>query len=199
MKKLFATFAAALVLLGAGCADRIPLISDPEPETVSGNWVLVFDLPEGWVMVEDYSEPRTTPAFPSLDVTHDQPDVIIQSTSKAIVAGGIAPDASVDAATYVSSDFTQIRAFHLDERRIVPSEAEDLGDGWYRLKLCEDGEDCTIYGQHNYDYYYVTETAKYKFSITTNGQDVSDAVDVIQSAQEVTVFTDGPTVNATTE
>lgn len=199
MKSLFAALAASLVLLGGGCADRIPLISAPEPEKVLGNWVLSFELPSGWVMVEDYSEPRNEATTPSLDITHDQPDVIIQSTSKAVVAGGIAPDASVDTTTYVFSDFTRIHVYHLDERRIVPSEAEDLGDGWYRLKLCEVGEDCTIYGQHNYDYYYVTEGAKYRFSITTNGQDVSDAVDVIQSAKEVTVFTDGPTVNATTE
>jgi len=198
MKKLLAGVATALVLVGGGCADNIPLIGGVD--TVEGKWRLAFDLPQDWVMVEDYDSPRSEIVTPSLEVTRDLSDVIVQSTSKAIVSGGVSPDSEVAEDSFIGSDFTQIHVYYLDERRIIPSEAEDLDGGWYRLKLCEAGEDCTIYGQYNYDYYLVAASgSKYKFSIITNNQDPQAAVAVIMSAKEVTDFTDAPTVSAETQ
>ncbi|MCR4312574.1 MAG: hypothetical protein NUV56_04810 [Candidatus Uhrbacteria bacterium] len=198
MKKLLIGTAAALLLLGAGCASRIPILGGGD--SVEGMWNLAFDLPEGWAMVRDYEAPRYSMVVPTEDVSRDHTDVIIQSTTKAIVTGGISPEATVDAATYVGEDYTLIHAYRLDQRRVVPSEAEDLGDGWYRLKLCEDGEDCMIYGQYNYEYYFIAGSgAKYKFSIITEGQDPARAIETIQTAKEVTNFTDSPRIDVESE
>lgn len=198
MKILLVGMMAVLVLMGAGCANSLPLVGGSD--TVEGKWRLAFNLPEGWAMLKDYDEPINKEIVPSEDVTRDLSDIIVQSTSKAIVGGGIKPDSDIGTDTYVSSGFAKIHVFRLDERRIVPSEANDLGEGWYSVKLCEEGEDCTIYGQYNYDYYLVTESgAKYKFNITTNDFDVQSAIDVIMSAKEVTDFTDAPSVSGTVE
>ena len=195
MKMLLAGMTAVLMLMGAGCTDNLPLVGGED--TVEGKWRIAFELPEGWAMLKDYDLPRNEAVTPSEEVTRDLTDVYIQNTTKAVVTGGIQPEAEVPADTYVTDGFVQIHAFRLDERRVIPSESEDLGDGWYRLKLCEAGEDCTIYGQYHYDYYLVSSSgAKYKFNIVTRGVDPQQAIDVIMTAQEVTTFTDEPTIDA---
>lgn len=187
MKAILMGALAALVLVGAGCLGS---------KEVEGKWRLAFDLPEGWIMAEAYRADLDEVVTVSTEVTRDASDVVLQSTALPVYAGGVKPQDSVDARTYITEDFTLIQVYRLDESRVIPSKAEDLGEGWYRLKLCEIGEDCTLYGQYNYDYYYRSPLAgKYKFSIATDGQDVERAIAVIRSAQAVTVFTDQATTN----
>src|SRR3989338_3277691 len=173
--------AFVLILAGGGCSGVA--------NEVSGKWRLAFDMPEGWVMVKNYKQDSNSVPELSEDVNRNLADVVLQSTSLPVYTGGIALDASVDANAYAMDDFAFIRAFRIDARRIIPSEAEDLGDGWFRVKLCEANEDCTIYGAHNYAYYYVAASGdKYMFTLTTVGRSADEAVDVIMTAKEATVF-----------
>jgi hypothetical protein len=81
------------------------------------------------------------------------------------------PGEEVPAESYISlSDSTQIRVSRLDPRRKVPSEAEDLGDGFFK---------------DNADYYLKTETVNYKFIL--KGQDLDLATEIVLSAKQVTV------------
>lgn len=185
MKKLFSALAiGGLVLMGGGCAASNVVSSIIGDDNVEGKWRLAFDLPEGWVMVAEYDEPRENIVTPDQNVTHDLPTVLLQSTSKAIVQGG-APDAAiVPAETYVTKDYSSIRVDRLDERRIIPKDAEDLGNGF-----------STSEGK----YYFVSSSGeKYQFVITSDDKDLTDEIAVILSATTVTVFTDTP-VEATAE
>lgn len=180
MKKLILGL-CALVLLGGGCATT--------PSVVEGNWYLAFDMPSEWVMVPDYTAGNVT--FPSEgDVSIENNDVILQSVGKTIwTSSGRAPSEGEVAimGEYVTEDYSMIRVLRLDTRRVVPSESEDLGNGFFKLKLCEDGEDCQIGGRYNYDYYFVTEAGnKYQFMVTTNGQNIETSEEIILSAKEVT-------------
>ncbi len=182
MKKLFALL-GVLLLVGGGCLSLGKLGND---KVVAGDWHLAFDLPSGWVMVVPYQTPNTEPVVPSQAVDRDNNEVYLQTTDKAIVIGGIAPEAEVPAETYVTlSGQTQIRVSQLDPRRVVPSEAEDLGDGFFKLKMCEAGEDCQLGGRSNYDYYFKTDSANYKFIVY--GDDTKLAEDIISSAEVVTI------------
>lgn len=181
MKKMILGL-CALVLLGGGCATT--------PSVVEGNWYLAFDMPNEWVMVPDYTAGNV--AFPSQeDVDREMSDVVLQSVGKTIwTNSGRVPSEEEIAimGEYVTEDYSIIRVLRLDTRRVVPSESEDLGNGFFKLKLCEDGEDCQAGGRYNYDYYLVTEAGnKYQFMITAYGQDVDTAEEIILSAQEVTI------------
>ncbi|MBT3230719.1 hypothetical protein HN358_02975 [Candidatus Uhrbacteria bacterium] len=179
MKKVFLGL-FALVLLGAGCM----------PSTaVEGDWFLAFDLPNEWVTVRQYqldSEPVPIEEGVSREIS----DIVLQSTSANVYSSsGYMPETEAFQALgdVNMDDFTYIRALKLDERRVIPSESEDLGDGFYRLKLCEDGDECQIAGRLNYDYYFVTEDSKYQFMVWQQGRDMDDAQDVILSAEVVTL------------
>lgn len=179
MKKLFSALAiGSMVVMGGGCAASNVISSIVGNDTVEGKWRLAFDLPDGWVMVTEYDEPRENVVTPDQGVTHDMPTVILQSTEKAIVQGS-APDAAlVPVETYVTRDYSSIRVDRLDARRIIPKDAEDLGNGF-----------STSEGK----YYYVSLSGeKYQFVITTDDKDLTDEIAVILSAEIVTVFIDVP-------
>lgn len=166
------------VLAGAGCAASGVLSSLSGDSNVEGKWKLAFDLPEGWVMVKEYDEPRTSAVTPSQEVTNDISTIILQNTSKAIVEGGL-PQDSVSPDTYVTSAYTMIRADRLDPRRIIPKDAENLGNGFF---LAEG------------KYYFQSSTGeKYQFVVTNNGGSEEMAKAIILSAKVVTVFTDAQT------
>lgn len=171
-----------LLAVGGGCAAG-GLGGDKK---VEGDWFLAFDLPSGWVMTDPYQEPNTDDVTPSQDVNREDNEIFLQTTDKAIVTGGVKPDSSVPEDSYVvrGDGYSQIRASRLDPARLIPSEAEDLGDGFFRVKLCEAGEDCQIYGHHNYDYYLDAGDAKYKFILI--GGDVEEMIDIVTSAKVVT-------------
>jgi hypothetical protein len=182
MKKVILAL-GLLLAVGGGCVSVGKLGAD---KTVEGDWYLAFDLPSGWVMTAPYQAPNTEAVAVSQDVDRDSNEIYLQTTDKAIVGGGIAPDAEVPTDSYVSllPDNTQIRVSRLDPGRHIPDGAEDLGNSFYKVELCEDGEDCQIGGRHNYDYYLETEDAKYKFIVY--GVDTDKAEDIITSAEVVT-------------
>jgi len=180
MKKMILGF-CALVLLGAGCTTP--------GSTVEGDWFLAFDMPDEWVMVEHYkmgSEAMSLEEGVNLEIF----DVVIQSTDMGVyTSSGYMPEDSQleEIGGVVTENFTYIRVLKIDSRRVVPSEAEDLGNGFYKEQLCEDGGECQIGGQSNYQYYFVTEDAKYQFMITQRDQDLEVAEGVILSARETVV------------
>ena len=162
-------------------------------KTVEGDWFLAFDLPNGWVMVDDYTMPYDQVVTLDHEVDRTDNTIAIQNVDKPIVfSAGAAPDENLPKDSYVMGDATQIEVTQLDPSRRVPSEAEDLGDGFFKVELCKAGEDCMLGGSDNYDYYFVTDNAKYKFHITSQAQTDHDkqldqAKDIIMSAKEVTV------------
>lgn len=165
MKKyLFSLFAFAFI--GAGCA-----AGGGANSVVQGEWTLTFDLPNGWVMVQPY-QPEDTPINLEGDIQPTDSEVILQSTDKHILpeGGEIDEDRLPLFGDITQNDYIQISVLKLDPRRIIPSEAEDLGDGFFK-----DGD----------VYYYKTPDANYKFTITAVGRDVQEAVDVIMTAQVV--------------
>jgi len=176
MKNIFISLVlGVLVLAGAGCAASGMISSLSGDANVEGKWKLAFDLPEGWAMVKEYDEPRIDAVTPSQEITHDLSTVILQNTSKAIVEGGLPKD-TVSSDTYVTSAYTMIRADRLDPRRIIPKDAENLGNGFF---LAEG------------KYYFQSSTGeKYQFVVTNNGGSEETARAIILSAKVVTVFTD---------
>ncbi len=169
---------SGIVLLGGGCAASNIVSSVVGNADVEGKWRLAFDLPEGWVMVTEYNEPRESVVTPNQSVTRDLPTVILQSTEKAIVEGGTPDAAKVPAETYVVRDYSSIRVDRLDTRRIIPKDGEDLGNGF-----------STSEGK----YYFVSASEeKYQFVITSDDNDLTDEIAVILSAVTVTDFIDAP-------
>lgn len=163
--------ASALVLLGAGCAaSKIFSSLDPSDSVVEGRWKLAFTLPKDWVMVQEYNAPRKEAVTPSQEISYALQAVILQSTAKAIVESGT-PDEAVAADTYVTSDYAFIRVDRLDDRRIIPKDALDEGNGFFSAE-----------GR----YYLQTSTGeKYQFTITNNGKDIDDIEKIIFSASVV--------------
>ncbi len=178
MKTFFSAFAVGmLVLMGGGCAASGIVSSITGNGNVEGKWRLAFELPAGWVMVGEYDAPKTDPVIPSQDVTRDAATIMLQSTEKAIVESGV-PENTVSTETYVTSNYTFIRVDVLDARRVIPRDAENLGNGFF---FAEE------------KYYFVTEAGeKYQFVISQNGGDDAVARAIILSAKPVTVFTDAP-------
>lgn len=182
-KKLLLT-ALAIVLVGGGCLGSGDNDNN-EPAEVVGDWVLAFDLPEGWVMVNDYGVDII-----DLDgeITNETPDVTLQSTSKTIELGEELNFSRQDLTDdeLARDDFSYIRAYKLSPRYVVPDEVEDLGDGFFRERVCAEGEECSDYGKADYEYYFIGENARVKFVIYQNGQELEAAEAVVLSAQETT-------------
>lgn len=175
MKQLFYIMIASFILVGAGC--------------FGGNrdesWSLSFELPEGWVQYA--AGDQGFAGNPSAEITPNTPEVAVQSTENSIYISGETERAEYREKPVQSEDYTVIRAFKLDPRRVIDDEAEDLGKGFYRLKKCEEGENCQEGGAHNYIYYFEKGPSKYQFIIITNGQSVEAAEEVILSAKPVRI------------
>lgn len=187
MKKLFLAFAVLLVA-GAGCMNR-----DFTHQEVSGAWALAFDLGEGWVMVAPYDEDSRLPM--NAAITHTDSSVVLQSQNVKLC---YAVDGVCDDATAVAPGIRDARVYvtMLDPHRKVPSEAEDLGNGFSRVELCEDNGACRAGGKGNYTYYYADEAGNYAFDYYGNTE---EAEHVILSATPVTKFTDTPAIEVTAE
>lgn len=172
----------SVVVVGGGCvaAPVGPVETSTDGtsvkarEKVEGVWHLAFDLPNGWVMVPQYDEDDVAdPTTRTID--NQMTDVVLQSTAKPIALAG---DSDLPEGTYITDDYTYIRAFRMAKSSIVPAEAEDIGKGFHRL----------IQGV-NATYYFKGDYANYKFVVYYDGVDVSEAEKVIVSAKEVTDFT----------
>lgn len=174
-----------LVLLGFGCsrgADVAPVtvtvgedgtVNKPV-EAVEGSWYLAFDIPDDWVIVPHYNEGFDKAPTAAL-VTSDMSDIVVQSTEKIIALTG---SSELPEGTFITDDYTFIRVFRMEKRSLIPGEAEDIGNGFFKL---EKGVNAT--------YYYEGTGSNYKFIVYRDGQDLGVAEDVITSAKEVTSFT----------
>lgn len=186
MKKVILAL-GVLLAVGAGCVS----VGKLGNKGVEGDWYLAFDLPGGWVMVDMYADPLQDPVTLDYEVGREDNEIIIQNVDKPLVINsGRAPDENVPADSYIAGDGTRIYVTRLDPSRVVPSEAEDLGGGFFKVELCEDGGECQLGGRDNDDYYLVTEDAKYKFVIQSQESDdqaVGQAETIILSAEVVTV------------
>lgn len=174
---------ALLLIMGAGCLSG--------QREVTGDWYLAFDLPSDWVMVDDYNNPGSKAVELDYDVDRIDSEVVLQNIDKPIVfSNGVTPEESVPADSYVMTNGTRITVTHLDPRRVVPSEAEDLGDGFSQVKLCDEGGECQRDGAHNYEYYFVQDANKFKFQVSTHAENkqtaIAEAESIIRSAKLVT-------------
>jgi hypothetical protein len=163
--KKFLLLIPALLLLGAGC-------SFVANAPVEGKWQLAFDLPAGWIMAVPYEEDGTV----SQEVRRDDSEVWLQDTET------LAPT-------------NKIEATKLDSHRALPTEREDLKNGFFRVKMCEEGGACTAGGHGNYDYYLATDEGNYKFEYFG---DLKVVEPIIKSAKRVTHYTDVPTIEVQT-
>jgi hypothetical protein len=162
--------AFAVMAIGAGC------LGIGGQSEATGPWWLAFDLPAGWGMYANYSKNVTDPGAATID--RKLTDVILQSTSKPVVLPG--KTAGKDVSDFVDKDFTYIRVFRYDVNLTkIPSDAEDLGNGFYKL-VNEKGTTYYLKGQYGI----------YKFSTTQVGQELSVAEAVIMTAKEVTGIED---------
>ncbi len=177
----------ALTLIGAGCFSSSKEASDTTYDA-SPDWWLSFDLPGGWVMVRHYEE--DAPIDLGIPIGPSLTDIVLQSTDKNIwISADRSPSedelleiGGEDQIVY--DDYTYIRALHLGSRNLIPEEAEDIGDGFWRLMLCEASSECDANDGSNYEYYFETEEEKYKFYIDQSNQERSVAEGVILSAVE---------------
>lgn len=171
-----------LLLMGAGC------FGGGQQQAVEGDWWLAFDLSDDWVMVRPYTPMNGIYLEGVID--RELTDVYVQNTEGTIVYRGAAPESDEDTdEQYVTEDYTLIRVTHLDERRLLPRNAEELRDGFHRVYLCEGEEPGCVPGTGaDYDYYYVASNgAKFKFVINQEGQTLDVAEEIIFSAQEVDI------------
>lgn len=185
MKKLLFGAMVGVALLGAGCSKvtetppaEVATAPDgtvvPPAEAVEGAWFLAFSLPEGWVMAPSYDE--DVAQVPSSDsISTAMTDIVVQDTNKVVILTG---ETELAEGTYVDSDYTYIRVFRMGKRSVVPEEADDMGNGFWKL---EQGVQLT--------YYFQAEGATYKFVVYQDGQDQAATEQVITSAKEVTDFT----------
>lgn len=182
MKKVLLALSLLLVV-GGGCVSLGKITGQKQ---VEGKWSLAFDLPADWIMAVPYQSPNTEAVTLSQEVDREDNEIYLQSTNTVIVLGGIKPNDDVPAESYTTLDGqTLIKVSRLDPRRVVPSEAEDLGHDFFKVKLCETGEDCQLGGRLNYDYYLKTTDTNYKFVVY--GTDLKQAENIILSAQVTAV------------
>ncbi|MBI1908429.1 hypothetical protein HYS28_03360 [Candidatus Uhrbacteria bacterium] len=183
MKKLLIGTLVVVAMLGAGCrgdeqgsgnvtTGEDGTVRAPE-QAVEGAWYLAFDLPKDWVMIPHYNE-DVAPAPSEDDVSTDLSDIVLQSTDKVVVLTG---ESELEEGSYVTDGYTYIRVFRMDKRSVVPGEAEDIGDGFFKL---EKGVNLT--------YYFTGQGATYKFVVYQDEQEQATAEDVVLSAKEVTEF-----------
>lgn len=171
--------ASVFLLIGAGCLGIGEKLS--KKNQVSGDWMLAFDLPKNWVMVSPYAEGGKVNLENKIE--KNQNEIYLQNTSDSVWFGeGSSEDVSIKT---VSEDVVQISVSKIDARRIVPSEAEDLGDGFSVVKLCEDDGTCRAGGKLNYEYYFVDGDDKFRFTVLEKGIDRVDIEKVIRSAKMV--------------
>ena len=177
--KRFIAVLFGLLLIGAGCSSA----------TVEGDWYLAFDLPNDWVMTDPYVEGDRGE---DLDISRELTEVYLQSRAgHMLFSDRELSDLEVDKINVevLRDEMTRISVTRLDERRIIPSEAEDLGKGWYRLAPCAEAapEDACEDSGEEMTYYYETEDGeKYLFRVEYRGQELSEAEEVIFSAEVVT-------------
>lgn len=183
MKK-FILAVSLLLTLGAGCLGQ----GSNSPKTVEGNWFVSFDLPSGWVMVKPYEDPEDRVITPSQSVDTSNNDIFIQNTDKAILVSSVAPTEAVPGDSYVrlADGYVRLEVTRLDPRRLIPDEAEALGNSYYKLKVCDDGGACQANGRYNYEYYLKSETANFKFVVYANQDQLELAEKIILSGQMVT-------------
>lgn len=176
--------AVGFLMLGVGCKpisqvatiDDVPnsgVSVDKPAEVVSGSWYLTFNLPKDWVMVPQYDE-GVQKDVTSVPVTSDMSDVIVQSTNKIIALTG---SSELEKDSFVTDDYSYIRAFRLDKHSVIPAEATDLGNNFFKL---EKGVNAT--------YYLKGKGSNYKFVVYYDGVNLSEAEKVIVSAKEVTAL-----------
>ncbi len=153
-----------------------------------GDWHLVFDLPSGWVAAAPYDAPEDKIVTLQRDLSADMNEVVVQNTDRPVVLASDVDDVeeSVPVDSYTSSNYVKVSVLQLDARRKIPSEAEDLGNGYFRVKLCEDGGGCTTGGKWNYEWYLKTATASYRFTAVSDGTDFSAVEGIVRGATEAT-------------
>lgn len=167
-------------------------------------WPLSFTLPSGWIMTEgcltqagervdcgafilDIDNPSMLPQNDkTIDATSTR--VYLQNTSKLALFGGIGPNKEVSS-YYQSKGVAQITITRLSTPVSVPPTygtlTEDLGNGFYKVVVCEKNSDCQIYGQAYYEYIFVGKNGEqYQFDLISQGPTEAEMKSIVLSAKE---------------
>jgi hypothetical protein len=161
------------LLLGFGCNS---------PEEVRGLWKLTFTLPDGWVMASSYNENENYPL--DTGVVHTDQTIALQSARKKFC---MAESACIGGAELLGEGDTVIVATVIDSAVQIPPMAEDLGNNFFRLKICDDGGPCMADHRGNYQYFLKTEAENYQFFYWGNPDPVEG---VITSGKVVNKYLD---------
>lgn len=160
----------AFAFIGAGC------FGNTKP--VEGDWVLAFTLPKEWVMVAAYQEEINL----DKEILRTDTEVYLQSTDQTIVLKDL--DSNEDS----DNKAIKVSVSQLDSRRVVPSEAEVLENGFSKLDPCAISEDCKVEGSPNMKYYLELDGKKYLFNVfISGGKTLEEAEKVIFSAKSTMI------------
>ncbi len=133
-------------------------------------------------MVPHYEEDSVIPPTNSR-VTNQMSDIVVQSTSANVDLDG---EKMIEGA--IADNYAYMRVFRMDKRATVPAEAEDIGDGFFKL-----AKGVTL------TYYYAGASANYKFVVYWDEVAEDTIEDVVTSAREVTDFIEAGGVRVETE
>ncbi len=134
----------------------------PAPSTVAeGPWTIAFALPEGWEMVKPYSGERA-----------EIPATIEKTDSEVWLE---------------VSENDRISVIHIDQRRSIPAEAEDLGNGFKKFDPCvyDDDKAACMQGEPDAQYYLENADGKYHFKVNVEERSLAEAEKIVLSAKRV--------------
>lgn len=175
MKKIIFTLALSFILVGAGCSSN----------RVEGDWYLNFDLPEEWTM----SVRSTGDFYNNLhqQITRDLNEILLQDNQDLVYIGTDEEIPTSEDFNVRTENFTFIEVTRLDERRLIPREAEEISLNIFRNQLCGyEGRDCRDL-QYEFEYFFEKEDRKFRFIITGDNIDQSTIENIITSSRLVTI------------
>lgn len=186
MKKLSIFVFGLFFLVFSSCATTVPtdtgVVNDDgidndtvEIPTPAKDWLLSFDIPEGWITkeMEDTIVAYTEGASEGL---------YLQNTSKVpLFSSGWEPD-DYSEEKYADDDVIQVAVLHLDPTTVIPPVKNygvtDLGGGFTQVKTCDDVTypECGLGGNSSYTYFLETSNGeKFSFHYYTNDRTMTGA------------------------
>lgn len=176
MKKIILSFSVFLILFGFGCANN----------RVEGDWYLNFDTSEEWRMATRSSGTFYTNLHQ--EISRELNEVVLQNTHQLILLEGLENIAEDDERDFITENFTIIEISRLDERRLLPREAEYIGSNIHRHQTCGTEERPCRENRFEFDYYYELNDNKFRFVIISDNPDQDEVERIIKSSREVTVI-----------
>ncbi len=168
MKSTYLSLILISSLATTACASTttttVPQSIPAEEEPVVSELTFPFyqgrTLPDGWFMKEG-----------------ERGAILIENTEKTALWGGVQPD-DFSEEKYATEKMATIRVTELSQDALIPPAENfgvtDLGDGFSKVKTCDDVTypECNIYGTSSYTYFWERANGeKYQFNV--NSRDVA--------------------------